>query len=335
MRILILGGTVFLGRHLVTAAQARGHTVTLFNRGQHNPDLFPDVEKLRGDRGGNLDALRGRQWDAAIDTSGYLPRVVRQSADLLKDAVGHYTFISTLNVYPNDVMNTPDLPEDSSLATLPEAWSEDQAEALYGPLKAACEATVTEAMPERALLVRLGLLIGPHDPTNRFTYWPIRIARGGDVLIPDARNRSLRLVVDARDVAAWNIHAVERGLTGPYNVFGPDYALTLGNVLDTCKDVSGSDAQFVPVAEQFLLDHEVRPWMEIPLWVPTRPGAPSFTARATKAIDAGLTFRPLADTVRDTLAWDRTQPADTPRPAGLAPEREQELLAAWRAKQGG
>jgi len=328
MNILILGGTVFLGRHLVDAAQARGHTVTLFNRGQHNPDLYPDTEKLRGDRDGGLDALRGRQWDAVIDTSGYLPRVVRQSANLLRDAVRHYTFISTGNVYPNDVMNAPNLTENAPLAALPVVWSEAQAGELYGPLKAACEEAVMEAMAGQALFVRLGLLIGPFDPTNRFTYWPRRIVEGGDVLIPDARDQVTRVIVDARDVAEWTIHAVETGLAGAFNVFGPDYPLTLGEIFETCKTASGSDARFVPVAGQFLLNHNVTPWGDIPLWM--RSGG--FTARATKAIAAGLAFRPLADTVRDTLTWDATQPPDAPRPAGLTRERERDLLAAWQAQ---
>jgi len=330
MHILILGGTVFLGWHLVEAAQARGHTVTLFNRGQHNPDLYPDVEKLRGDRDGGLDALRGRHWDAVIDTSGFVPRIVRQSADLLRDAVGHYTFISTLNVYPNDATNAPDLTEETPLAALPGEWNEEQARELYGPLKAACEETVTEAMAGRALHVRLGLLIGPFDPTNRFTYWPRRIAAGGDVLIPDARDQATRILVDARDAATWTVRAIETGLRGPYNVFGPDYPLTLGDVFDTCQTATDSDARFVSVAGQFLLDHGAKPWGDVPLWM----SGGGFTARATKAITAGLAFRPLADTVRDTRAWDATQPPDVPRPAGLTRERERALLAAWRAQQG-
>lgn len=332
MRILILGGTVFLGRHLVTAAQIRGHTVTLFNRGQHSPDLFPDIEKLRGDRDGNLDALRGRRWDAAIDTSGYLPRVVRQSADLLKDAVGHYTFVSTMSVYAD--LSTVGITEASPTEELPAHWEETQARELYGPLKAACEREVHAAFSDAAFIPRPGLIVGPFDPTNRFTYWPHRIAQGGAVLAPNAPDTQIRFNIDARDLAEWIIRATEAGTAGTYNAQGPAQSLTMGELLDTCRTVSGSDARFVWIDEQFLRDAGVKPWMELPLWLPAALNA-LHTARIDPALTAGLTFRPLADTVRDTLAWDKTQPADAPRPAGLAPEREQELLAAWRAKQGG
>lgn len=333
MHILILGGTVFLGRHLVDAAQARGDTVTLFNRGQHNPDLFPDVEKLRGDRDGNLEALRGRRWDAVIDTSGYLPRVVRQSAQLLADAVGHYTFISTLNVYPDDAVQSPDLNEETPLAPLPAAWSEAEAGALYAPLKAACEEVVEEAMPGRSLHLRLGLLVGPHDGTHRFSYWPRRIAQGGAVLVPDAHDTTMRIIVDARDLAAWTLRAVEAERTGPYNVFGPDYPLTLGALWRTCKEVSGSDAVFVTVPGPFLLDHDVKPWTDMPLWSPGFVGEGGFTAVARKALGVGLTFRPLADTVRDTLVWEQSLPPDHPRPHGLTPDRERAVRAAWRNRE--
>jgi len=329
VNILILGGTVFLGRHLVDAAQARGHVVTLFNRGQHRPDLYPNIEKLRGDRDGGLNALRGRQWDAAIDTSGYLHRVVRQSADLLRDAVRHYTFISTMSVYAD--LATVGITEASPTGVLPPDWTEAQARELYGPLKAACEREIQTVFPDRAFIPRPGLIVGPFDPTNRFTYWPHRIAAGGEVLAPGMAHKPVRFNIDARDLAEWVVRSAEAGTTGIYNAQGPTESLTMGELFDTCRAVSGGDARFVWVDEQFLLNAGVKPWSELPLWLPAAINA-LHTAHIDRALAAGLTFRPLADTVRDTLAWDATQPLDAPRPAGLTRERERELLTVWHTQ---
>jgi 2'-hydroxyisoflavone reductase len=336
MDLLILGGTIFLGRHLVEAALARGHAVTLFNRGQHNADLFPSVEKLRGDRNGDLGALAGRRWDAVIDTCGYVPRVARASAELLAGAVDHYTFISSISVYPS--LPEPGMDESAPIGTL----SDESVEAdgplpevtgeTYGPLKALCEQAAEAAMPGRVLNVRPGLIIGPHDPTDRFTYWPRRIARGGEVLAPGSPEGAVQ-VIDARDLAEWTVRMVEGGKTGVYNATGPENPLTMRSVLETCRAVSGSDATLTWVDEEFLLNAGVAPWTELPLWVPAREESMAgFSAvNCGKAIAAGLTFRPLADIVRDTLAWDATRPADREMRAGLKPEREAEVLAAWRA----
>ena len=331
MKLLILGGTAFLGRHLVEAAIARGHEVTLFNRGQHNLDLFPDVEKLRGDRDGDLAALRGERWDAAIDTCGYVPRVVQASAELLADAVEHYTFISSLSVYADT--SKIGIDENDPVSTLKEETEEITGET-YGPLKALCEQSAERAMPGRALTIRPGLIAGPHDPTDRFTHWPVRVARGGDVLAPGRRERNVQFI-DARDLAEWIVRAVEANPTGVHNADGPDYALSMQQLLDTSKTVSGGDARFVWVAEKFLTDAGVEPWGEVPLWIPESDPASAgfFTFNCDKAIAAGLTFRPLADTIRDTLAWDATRPADREWRAGLKPERETELLGAWRDRE--
>ena len=330
MKLLILGGTVFLGRHLVEAALARGHAVTLFNRGQHNPELYPEVEKLRGDRNGDLEALRGRHWDAVIDTSGYVPRVVQASAELLADAVDHYTFISSISVYAD--FSVPNLDESAPVGTLADPTVEEVTGATYGPLKALCEQAAEAALPGRALNLRPGLIVGPHDPTDRFTYWPVRVARGGDVLAPGRPDRQVQ-IVDARDLAEWNVRMAESRQTGVYNATGPDYVLTMGRLLEECKAVSGSDARFVWVDGQFLLDAGVTPWTEMPLWIPQREDATGslLAVNCSKAFAAGLTFRPLAGTVRGTLAWDATRPAGVERRAGLRPEREQELLDTWRA----
>jgi 2'-hydroxyisoflavone reductase len=330
MRLLILGGTVFVGRALVEAAQERGHQVTLFNRGQHNPDLFPDVERLRGDRDGDLAALRGRTWDAVIDTCGYVPRIVRQSAELLADAVGHYTFISSISVYSD--LSQVGMDESSPVGRLEDETTETVDGDTYGPLKVLCEQAAEQALPGRALTLRPGLIVGPHDPSDRFTYWPVRVAKGGDVLAPGNPDYPIQ-IIDARDLAEWNVRMVEAGRTGVYNATGPDYALTMGRLLDECRAVSGSDARFVWASQEFLKEAGVQPWTEMTLWVPEEPDTAGFSAvNCGKAFAAGLTIRPLADTIRATLAWDATRPADAERRAGLKPEREAELLQAWRSR---
>jgi 2'-hydroxyisoflavone reductase len=331
MKLLILGGTVFLGRHLTDVALARGHEVTLFNRGQHNVDLFPTAEKLRGDRDGDLTALAGRRWDAAIDVHGRVPRIVRMSAELLAPAVGHYTFISTTSVYGD--YSIRNMAEDAPLATIADPTVEDPTGPNYGPLKVLSEQAVEAALPGRTLVVRPGLIVGPHDPTNRFTYWPHRVAQGGDLLAPDGPTHPARFI-DARDLADWTVRMIESGATGTYNARGPNETLTFGELLDTCKTITGSDARFVWVDEQFLLDAGVKPYTEIPLWIPNLPERAGFySVNSGKAIAASLTFRPVAETIRDILAWDATQPPDAPRPSGLRPERERELLTIWRARQ--
>lgn len=326
MKLLILGGTVFLGRALTESALARGHTVTLFNRGQHNADLFPELDKLRGDRNGDLDALKGRQWDAVIDTCGYVPREVRASAELLADAVGHYTFISTISVYSD--FSQPGMDESGPLGTLEDETTEEVTGETYGPLKALCERAAEAALPGRTLNIRPGLIVGPHDPSDRFTYWPRRIAQGGDVLAPAPPDQLVQ-IVDARDLAEWNIRLVEAGQTGIFNATGPDVPLTMQALLETCQAVTSSDARLVWMDEAFLLEQGAVPWMEIPLWVPASEGAGFSEVNCQKAIASGLTFRPLAETIRDTLAWDATRPQEVKLRAGLAPEKEANLLQAW------
>jgi 2'-hydroxyisoflavone reductase len=336
VRLLILGGTVFFGRHLVDAALARGHEVTLFNRGQHNPEIYPEVEKLRGDRDGDLGALEGRRWDAVIDTCGYVPRIVGASAALLASAVDHYTFISTLSVFAS--FARPGADENSQTGVLDEPGSEDHRR-YYGPLKALSEQAAEAAMPGRVLTIRPGLIVGPYDQSDRFTYWPSRIARGGDVLAPGRPARPVQ-IIDVRDLADWNIRMLEEGRTGVYNATGPDYELTMEAMLDACRDAAGSDARVVWAEEQFLIDQGVTPWRELPVWLPESGETAGFsTVNCRKAFAAGLSFRPVEQTARDTLAWDQERQEQARRDgteihpvAGLAPEREQELLAAWRAR---
>src|SRR5262249_50471289 len=251
MNILILGGTVFLGRHLVEAALSRGHRLTLFNRGQHSPELFPEVERLRGDRDGDLSALDGKSWDAVIDTCGFVPRIVRRSAEGLKKSCAHYTFISSLSVYTD--LSKIGLSESDSVPSLNDPSIEEINGATYGPLKRDCEIVVEELFGDRALAVRPGLIVGPYDPSDRFTYWPHRIAQGGKVLAPGKPEETTQ-IIDVRDLAEWTLEMVENGGGGDYNATGPDYALSMGEVLDSCVRLSDSYAEVVWVSEQFLLE---------------------------------------------------------------------------------
>ena len=333
MKLLVLGGTVFLGRHLVEAAIAVGHEVTLFNRGQSDADLFPEVEKLRGNRDGGLDALRGRGWDAVVDTCGYVPRVVRASAELLSDAVDHYTFISSCSVYLERPVTR--IVEDSPVHDVPEGM-EDVARA-YGPLKVGCELAAEAAMPGRVLSVRAGLIVGPFDPSNRFTYWVRRMAEGGEVLAPGRPEREVQ-VIDARDLATWILRMAERRQSGVYNAVGPAERLTMAEMLAAC-DAPG--ARLTWVSEEFLLRQAVEPWTEMPLWLPESDPAyrAFFKVDCGKALADGLSFRPLEQTAEATLRWElarsassRTASSSLSGHAGMERARERQLLEAWRGR---
>ncbi len=329
MRLLIIGGTVFVGRHLVEAALARGHTVTLFNRGQHNPELFPTVEKIKGDRNGGLDALAGRQWDAVIDTCGYVPRSVTASATHLANQVSHYTFISTISVYAD--YSQAGIDESSPVGRLDDPTVEEVTGERYGPLKALCEEAAEAAMPGRVLTVRPGLIVGPHDPTDRYPYWPVRVARGGEVLAPGDPTQQIQFI-DVRDLAEWTIRMVEMNTTGIYNATGPAQPLTMQHFLAACNAVAHHKADFTWVSETFLLEQGVGAFIELPLWVPAAMAGLE-QVDCQKAIKAGMTFRPLATTIEDTLVWHTTRPADHQWRAGLTAEREIQLLQAWHAQQ--
>jgi 2'-hydroxyisoflavone reductase len=324
MDLLILGGTRFLGRYLVEAAQEDGHRVTLFNRGLSGPDLFPEVETIKGNREGYLSALRGRRWDAVIDTCGYVPRVVRASAGLLADAVDHYTFVSSISVYSDVIGAGAD--ESAPVEELEDPTVEEVTGETYGGLKALCERAAEEEMPGRVLSVRPGLISGPHDPTDRFTYWPRRVADGGEVLAPDRPELQVQFI-DVRDLAAWMVRMSAEQQTGTYNATGPDYELRMGKLLEECEAVSDGEAQIIWVSEEFLEESGVEPFTEMPLWVP-REYAGMQAVDCGRAIAAGLTFRPVSQTVRDVLEWDSTR-VEADLAAGLKPERERELLSAW------
>jgi 2'-hydroxyisoflavone reductase len=328
MRLLIIGGTRFAGRHLVEAALARHHTLTLFNRGQSNPELFTQVEQLHGDRTEDLALLQDRSWDAVIDTSGYVPRHVRRSAEALVGQTDRYVFISTVSVYAED--NPRGMDENSPLATLKDESVEEVTGETYGGLKVLCEKAVEEVYADRALIIRPGLIVGPHDPTDRFTYWPVRIAQGGEVLAPGNPDQPVQ-IIDGRDMAQWIISMVEEKRSGSFNAVGPDYALTTKQMLDACVAVCNPQAQLTWVSEEFLIAAGAQPWSEIPVWVPEQDAAFDTCSNA-RAIAAGLKFHPLAETIADTLAWASTRPDNHAWRAGLTREREAELLQSWHAR---
>jgi 2'-hydroxyisoflavone reductase len=328
MRILIIGGTRFLGRHLVEAALARSHQVTLFNRGKSNPDLFPQLETIVGDREKDIARLNSQIWDAVIDTSGYVPRIVRLSADVLKENVSRYVFISSISVYED--FRKVGIDESDPVGKIQDETVEEITGETYGPLKALCEKAVQQIYGERALIVRPGLIVGPHDPTDRFTYWPVRVAGGGDVLAPEKPEAPIQ-IIDVRDLAEFIIRLIQDNGSGVYHATGPDYQLTLGKLLEVSKRVSGSDANFRWASVEFLNQHKVEAWSDMPTWVPDdEEGAGFSRVDISKPITAGLRFRPLEETVRDTLEWAQTRPSDHQWRAGLTAEREAEVLAALK-----
>ena len=324
MRLLLLGGPKFLGRAVIDAALESGHEVTQFNRGTTGADLYPDVPRIPGDRDGGLEGLRGGEWDAVVDTSGYLPRLVGASAELLKDAVGHYVFVSSISVYGSfaEIVD-----ERAPVGQLSEPGSEDIGKD-YGALKALCEQAVGGVFRGRATAVRAGLVVGPRDPVGPVAEPPGGVVRGGDVLVPGPAWRPVQLV-DVRDLAAWIVRACEERPGGAFNATG---ATTMGAVLDAARRVAASSIRGVEVDDAFLTDQGVGEWMELPLWVDTRneDRRRFLEVDTSRATAAGLTFRPLDDTVAATL-----EHAALVDGVGLAPERERELLAAWWARAGG
>lgn len=334
-KILILGGTGFLGPATIEVAQARGHQVTMFNRGKTRPDLFPGVEKLHGDRdpqkGEGLKALEGGSWDAVIDNSGYYPRLVGASAALVAPHTKQYLYISSISAYkePNPENGT----EDAPLATMPDPTLESMGKSYeyYGALKALCEQAAQKALPGRTAIIRPGYIVGPDDPTGRFTYWPVRFDKGGEVAVPGAPTDPVE-IIDVRDLAAWLVHLVERGTTGVFNACGPDKRLPWGSLVEACQKAGNPSAKPVWIPAEFLAKQE---GVEFPIWAPFVGETKGFhTWRNDRAVKAGLTFRPAAETVKDTLAWFKTQEKvekGRTKLAGPSPEAEAKLIAAWRA----
>ncbi|HZX68834.1 MAG TPA: NAD-dependent epimerase/dehydratase family protein [Candidatus Elarobacter sp.] len=326
LRVLILGGTVFLGRHVVEALLARGHDVTLFHRGQRGRELFPAVERVLGDRATDLDRLpAGARWDAVVDTSAYVPAVAATSAAALRDRVRHYVFVSSVSVYDIAV---PRIDESSATPELPADASRDvMVPETYGPLKLLCEREVTAVFgPQRTFIVRPGLIVGPWDPTDRFTYWPLRFARGGDVLVPDDLDAQAP-IVDVRDLAAFIADAIEAGRSGIVNTANtPD--MTLRAMFNACAAASDVPSLLVPVAIETLRDLGIEEWSDLPAWVVPNAGHDGMrNVDPSRALAMGLHHRPLIDTARDTLHWAQTHRGTEPLKAGLTPEREATALA--------
>src|SRR6266480_368889 len=342
LRILILGGTGFTGPFQVRYALERGHKVTVFNRGKSHPGELPkEVEQLIGDRSGQLDALKNRQWDVAIDNPTSVPVWVRDAGQILKGNVDRYVFISTISVYGDT--SKANISEDAPLAkyTGPDAMKESRDSImaskfqLYGPLKALSEQEAEKWFPKQALILRPGLIVGPRDETDRFSYWPVRIDRGGEVLAPGTPSDPVQFI-DGRDLAEWVIRMVEQRETGVYNATGPAKTLGVGTMLEGIKTANSSKANFTWVDADFLESQKVTPWGDMPVWVPPR-GEEGGMGRINiqRALGKGLTFRPLAVTARDTLAWFKSQPAERQKlKAGITPEREAEVLAAWHKAKG-
>ena len=326
MRILIVGGTRFIGRHIAEDAIARGHHVTLFHRGTSLPDGLPGASSVVGDRSRDLGRLTNR-YDAIVDTCGFLPRDVVASCSHLRvlSPEASYTFISSINAYRDDAP----LDADES-APVWDNGDLDAAEVTaetYGPLKAACERIVREAFGDRALIVRPGLVVGPYDGSDRFTYWVRRVARGGAILAPGQPQRRVQ-IIDARDLAEWLVSALQASCSGTFNATGPRDRLAFGELLDACRIELGSDAEFVWASEDFLLEHKVEPWSEMPLWVPQGEAGGWDSISSARAVAAGLEYRPLRATVRDTWEWDQGRDQSAALKSGITAEREAGLLEA-------
>lgn len=334
LKLLMLGGTSFLGPEIVSRAVARGHTVTLFNRGKTHPSLFPDLEKLRGDRGGDVSALKGRTFDAVMDTSAYVPSHVTRIREVLGEGVGHYTLVSTISVYPSVGSSRDPVDESSPVADVPAeaVAAEKLTNETYGAWKARCERAAEAGWPGRVAHVRPGLIVGPNDPTDRFTYWPARVARGGDVLAPGDGTDEAQCI-DVRDLAAFLLRCAEDGVVGTYNAVGFEGRVSFAELLHGAKCALRHDVTFTWVPAAFLEAQKVGPWHNLPLWIPPEGNG---HVSAEKARAKGLSFRPLAQTIADTAAWVRETKRDvawgTGRHPGLSPAREAEVLAAFRAK---
>ncbi|MCF6410006.1 SDR family oxidoreductase [Pseudalkalibacillus salsuginis] len=343
MKVLILGGTRFLGRALVEEALKRGHEVTLFNRG-NNKETFPEVEQLIGNRDSDVSLLKNRKWDIVMDTCGFAPHQIKKTAAVLGDNIEHYTFISSISVYKDWIpfnitegYHLQSMPSDEILKDVEEGKISPYE--YYGPLKVLCEAEAEKNWPGRVLHIRAGQLVGPFDYTDRLPYWLHRVAQGGKVLVPGRSERPVQLI-DVKDIAKWAFNMAEKRKAGTFNVTGPKYKLTIEELLNTCRAVTKSDAEFVWVEEQFLMENKVQPWTEMPLWVPenfpldgeTEPWKGSFFISIEKAVNAGLSLRPFEDTVHDVYQWEKSR-QDTERKAGISQERELELLETWFQKE--
>ena len=330
--ILILGGTGFIGPHMVREALRRGHAVTLFNRGRSNSSLFPDLETIKGDRDGGLDGLQGRRWDAVVDNSGYVPRHVHDSARLLAGNVNRYLYISTLSVYGDFSIHNH---EDSPLATIADESIEDVTGETYGPLKALCEKRAAAAIAaDKLTILRPTYIVGPGDHTDRFSYWPIRTRKGGEMLWPGTPADTIQ-VVDVRDLAVFTIDCIEREISGVFNTVNPAGKYTMGKLLEDSQAITATSVTPFWISEDFAYEHGLIGGRSLPVWHPktgesAAPG--SFSGERARA--AGFVSRPERETIRDLLSWWDTLPAERTEKirAGIDADREAEVIAAWKER---
>jgi len=332
LKILVLGGTGFLGPHTVNAAVAQGHEVTLFNRGKTNPDMFSELEKIKGDRNtDDIKKLANRKWDVVIDTSAYYPRSVNMAMEVLKENIGQYLFVSTISVYAD--WSKPGMDETSPVGTIDDPTTEEITGQSYGPLKALCEQAAERHLPGRVCTIRPGLIVGPRDKTDRFTYWPVRVKKGGDILAPGDGSDFIQFI-DVRDLAEWMVHCVEHNINGIFNAQSNGSDITMKQLLDTCVKVLNPKANLIWVDTEFLEAQEVAPWQEMPVWIPAKGDyAGSGMMSSKRAYANGLKERPIDIVVKDCYDWFASQPAERQAElrAGISAEKEAKVLAAWKA----
>ncbi|MGV3265345.1 SDR family oxidoreductase [Cytobacillus pseudoceanisediminis] len=344
MKVLILGGTRFLGKAMVEEGLKRGYEITLFNRGNYK-EAFSEVEQLIGDRDGDVSQLENRKWDVVVDTCGFAPHQINKVAAVLGNSIEHYTYISSISVYKDWI--PLNIAEEYHLQSMPPDRLKNVLKDVeegkispyehYGTLKVLCEAEAEKYWPGRVLHIRAGQLVGPFDYTDRLPYWVQRVAEGGNIVVPGRPDRPIQLI-DVKDIATWAFDMMKKRKAGTFNVTGPDYELTMEELLNTCKAITNSDGQFVWVDEQFLLDHQIQPWTEMPLWIPesfplegeTQPWKMCISVK--KALDSGLSFSPLEETIHDVYQWEKAR-QDSKLKTGISREKEQELLNSWLQKK--
>jgi len=331
VKLLVIGGTLFLGRHIVECAVRNGHEVTLFNRSMSNKDIFPELEKIIGDRDKDIGLLKGRKWDAVIDTCGYIPRIVESSTEFLKDNAAVYVFISTISVYTD--FSKPGINEESELAKLENEADETLNNETYGPLKTHCEERVRKHFPDNHLIIRPGLIVGPHDYSDRFTYWPVRIQKGWRIIIPENTDYPVQFI-DVRDLAEFTISMIEKNSRGIYNATGPEKEMRFQELIDICAQFAAEDIdfEFVRIPDPFLEEKLAQHQAYLPLAEAKGEWAGIEQVDCSKAISAGLVFRPPGTTVLDTLIWFQTTPKDYVMKAGISAETERMILDEWLSK---
>ena len=333
LRILVLGGTGFIGPHMVREALRRGHEVSLFNRGRTNNELFPDLELFKGDRNNGLQSLEGGDWDVVVDNSGYVPRHAEDSASLLSPVVSHYLYVSTISVY---AVSPAPITEASPLATMPDETVEEVTGETYGPMKALCEQRVLAEMgADRTTILRPTYICGPGDRTDRYTYWPVRTSRGGEMLWPGSPDDDIQ-IIDVRDFANFTVHCLEQQTAGIFNTVTPLQSFRMGDLMEDSLAVTNSDMTPVWVDKDFIADNEVAAGGGLPIWEP--PGSEFATLSqvdGSPAVAAGLRNRPTRETARDTISWWKTLPADRTGNlrAGLSTDKEAEVLRSWHEQE--